>query len=1218
MNGASHDDAYGFSNNAFLISQKKRVTGLLLLCIAAVFLSGSPVHADSSKIAIVGGGASFPASVYTSASAQFLNDNQNYLSAVTYNTVNSLDGQNGVANASEPQRYYWGGSDVPLTSQLYPPRGRDVLVLPAVAGGIVVAYNNPNISSPSLPDLYLPRDVLPLIFNGNITFWNDPRIVNANPDLAPRLTGNMINVIVRSPGSGTSINFYNGLKSMYPDLQAFDTSKGFQAFLSNAIVVTQGNAAIGNVVAAVPYTLTYMDAHELQLQVTANKNTPVRSCIVENKLNQKVKFTTNGITIALNAVNASSLTPSTNSSSNQLSSIIDTEADQGYPFALITNFVIRKGGINSSDPADPTTQNMDWELRTRWTLRFLWKLMQYDITVDADNNASFVSINNTPIGDFSYSYLYSYKLNNSDTPLFGQAACDLYANQSQIRPCIHGYCSLRLPFQDPNEGKCICYSGYMNQKYDDCSEAAPSFQLNSIMVKVQVILAGIGIVVLVMVTGLIILFRQHPKIRAIAPSCCFVILIGCAFGVGAILAYAASPTDFTCKVRIIFPTLAFGLVFGMLLLKTYRIYLIFGYTRISSARSLRNWTLINYTMIVVFIDVVLLVLYISLASPQSVQRSFSAQGVSINPQTYLTCAASAGHENLEIIMVSILGAYKRYTESKEIGLVVYVVSLALMLGLPVVYAIPPLDNASLTIVSLVRAGLFLILSAGTALLLFGPRIWEVIEESRSSKDLATSTVGERSDNDPGYKYAGGPSGANGNVLGGIGNAPSWAQESALDNVGYDSVDKPGFSRIVQSMMFEVGVRHNRFGAVWSSTTLLILPELDLIFLMSNMEAGKTTVSFKISTSSAEGLGGGRKSFDSTMPGGSLASPSSDMLKKETVKRNAQNNSNAKNAQTSSNASISGSDSRLITLIPADDRRGYFVEFTSVDKLKAFGQIYESIKARNGSFGMSCIGASGFGDARGGKKPNFITSIRKHLGEPSVASASSSMNGFDEPTEFPRQNMSVAAAVPSNVTDVSPSTANTFSRSYNAGLKQSQSVIIESMAAQPANPTTVFISAVKPPNRNPPGIPTQNTVGNGNGNGTVNSNMSSGNSPGLPPTASSSSQQTTIIPTSPGSMTATPTSPRFATAYSPQIKPMLLTPHPQDVTTVDHPSRSPRFQPAASVSPRSVASQHEFAVSSSSQIRYAELGPSAVPVDSPYTSGLTRQKSQSSLAGDRHY
>ena len=70
-------------------------------------------------------------------------------------------------------------SDAAMTDEEIAKVADGVVLLPATAGEIVLAYNLPG----SPKGLKLPRDVYPNIFLGKVAKWNDPRIVAANPNL---------------------------------------------------------------------------------------------------------------------------------------------------------------------------------------------------------------------------------------------------------------------------------------------------------------------------------------------------------------------------------------------------------------------------------------------------------------------------------------------------------------------------------------------------------------------------------------------------------------------------------------------------------------------------------------------------------------------------------------------------------------------------------------------------------------------------------------------------------------------------------------------------------------------------------------------------------------------------------------------------------------------------------------------------------------------------
>ena len=70
----------------------------------------------------------------------------------------------------------FAASDAAMTDEQIGQVDGGVVLLPMTAGEIVLAYNLPGVT-----DLKLPREVYPLIFLGEVTSWNDPRIVAANP-----------------------------------------------------------------------------------------------------------------------------------------------------------------------------------------------------------------------------------------------------------------------------------------------------------------------------------------------------------------------------------------------------------------------------------------------------------------------------------------------------------------------------------------------------------------------------------------------------------------------------------------------------------------------------------------------------------------------------------------------------------------------------------------------------------------------------------------------------------------------------------------------------------------------------------------------------------------------------------------------------------------------------------------------------------------------------
>ena len=126
-----------------------------------------------------------------------------------------------------------------------------VVLLPITAGSIVLAYNLPGVTAP----VQLPRDVYPAIFLGEITKWNDPKIVAANPGVTmPDLP---ITVAYRADGSGTTFAFTNHLAAISPE---FKTKVGGGKLVHFPVGVGgKGNEGVAALIKQTPGTVGYVE-----------------------------------------------------------------------------------------------------------------------------------------------------------------------------------------------------------------------------------------------------------------------------------------------------------------------------------------------------------------------------------------------------------------------------------------------------------------------------------------------------------------------------------------------------------------------------------------------------------------------------------------------------------------------------------------------------------------------------------------------------------------------------------------------------------------------------------------------------------------------------------------------------------------------------------------------------------------------------------------------
>ncbi len=158
--------------------------------------------------AITGSGATFPAPLYQRWASDF--GKANPAVSVNYQGVGSGAGvKDFLSNLTD-----FGASDVAMTDGEIAKAGGNVLMLPATAGTLVLAYNVPGLQS----GLKLSRAVYAGLFLGTVKKWNDPAIAADNPGIA--LPDLPVTIITRSDGSGTTAVFTAHLAAINPDFSS--------------------------------------------------------------------------------------------------------------------------------------------------------------------------------------------------------------------------------------------------------------------------------------------------------------------------------------------------------------------------------------------------------------------------------------------------------------------------------------------------------------------------------------------------------------------------------------------------------------------------------------------------------------------------------------------------------------------------------------------------------------------------------------------------------------------------------------------------------------------------------------------------------------------------------------------------------------------------------------------------------------------------------------
>ena len=213
------------------------------------FASLASAAPKAGSVAISGAGATFPFPLYS----RWFYD---YAFVDTSAKINyqSIGSGGGIAQITA-KTVDFGASDAILTDAQYA-AAPGIQMFPTVAGAIVPSYNLKGDDGKVITaTIKFPYTVIANIYLGKIIKWNDPVLVQANPDL--KLPAKDIIAVHRSDGSGTTFAFTDYLSKVSPEWKTAAGNatsvkwpveglggKGNEGVAAN---VTQNDGAIGYV-----------------------------------------------------------------------------------------------------------------------------------------------------------------------------------------------------------------------------------------------------------------------------------------------------------------------------------------------------------------------------------------------------------------------------------------------------------------------------------------------------------------------------------------------------------------------------------------------------------------------------------------------------------------------------------------------------------------------------------------------------------------------------------------------------------------------------------------------------------------------------------------------------------------------------------------------------------------------------------------------------------
>jgi phosphate transport system substrate-binding protein len=268
--------------------------------------AGSDKLALAQNVQLVGAGASFPAPLYQ---RWFQDLNGKYPKLlVNYQSVGSGAGVEQFTKGTVD----FGASDTAMKDEEIQKVGdKGVLLLPMTAGGIVLAYNLPDVQ-----ELRLSRQVYTDILLGKIKTWNDPAIAKDNP--GAKLPNQNITVVYRSDGSGTTGVFTKHMSAISSEWKS-KVGEGKTVQWPTGIGA-KGNEGVTAQIQQTPGAIGY-------IEYGYAKNNNLKFATLQNKANQFVTYNDQAAAKTLEAVQLPE---------NLRAFIADPEGADSYPIVTYT------------------------------------------------------------------------------------------------------------------------------------------------------------------------------------------------------------------------------------------------------------------------------------------------------------------------------------------------------------------------------------------------------------------------------------------------------------------------------------------------------------------------------------------------------------------------------------------------------------------------------------------------------------------------------------------------------------------------------------------------------------------------------------------------------------------------------------------------------------------------------------------------------------------
>lgn len=163
---------------------------------------------SGGSVSLTGAGATFPKPLYEKWAADYASAKPGV--SINYQGIGSGGGIKQISG----QTVDFGATDGPMSDEQIAKAPAKLLHIPTVLGAVVPIYNVEGVSK----ELVFSGPVLADLFLGKITKWNDPRLVELNPEA--KLPDKPVTIVHRSDGSGTTFIWTDYLAKVSPAWKA--------------------------------------------------------------------------------------------------------------------------------------------------------------------------------------------------------------------------------------------------------------------------------------------------------------------------------------------------------------------------------------------------------------------------------------------------------------------------------------------------------------------------------------------------------------------------------------------------------------------------------------------------------------------------------------------------------------------------------------------------------------------------------------------------------------------------------------------------------------------------------------------------------------------------------------------------------------------------------------------------------------------------------------